>query len=535
MSDDPGRNRASSPDRSEASAEAPEAVWVDDSSATVDAPPPSDPVEPNGSLAAATPASGPRHLSPPSSFLTKDEPGGVDDADTWLMVTVAMIPVGSIVSIIGLYVVDQEQNRPLWCILFGFAIAGLMFGILYRLYLAFHFNTAQHASVLTYNDLCERMHRVASIEPLEPDDPLAKAASTAAVVDVRRWGEAFDYSRQKRGLHWVLGKGYIDLAQTVHRAEEAATFFEPVNVVLAEGLKDQLRIDDSTIPHRDDLLNQLRRALVRLNPETESYLPQLPPVVDHKQRGHEVSGLPAQTQARVILSNIRFVVNDFRDSAKARLIDARNELLARMFLTALATWLLLIFVILGRPPEATLLTGAVLYAIGATVGLFSRLYADLTTQNIGDDYAISYVRLFQAFLLSGHAAIAGVYIAIALPFLLNNPVLQLAPTPTVTAVTAAGPAASVPLLTVTPIATPEVNPTAVVTGTTAVAGSEGARTVMAIPALIDIYNVERYPFSIILAMIFGLTPGLLVSRLSQGIEGYKQDLRTSELSAKSAT
>jgi len=88
------------------------------------------------------------------------------------MVTVAMIPVGSIVSIIGLYVVDQEQYRPLWCVLFGFAIAGLMFGILYWLYLAFHFNTAQHASVLTYNDLCERMHRVASVEPLEPDETL---------------------------------------------------------------------------------------------------------------------------------------------------------------------------------------------------------------------------------------------------------------------------------------------------------------------------------------------------------------------------
>jgi hypothetical protein len=47
-----------------------------------------------------------------------------------------------------------------------------------------------------------------------------------------------------------------------------------------------------------------------------------------------------------------------------------------------------------------------------------------------------------------------------------------------------------------------------------------------------VYNVDRFPFSIILAMFFGLTPGLLISRLSQGIEGYKQDLRSSELSTK---
>ena len=42
--------------------------------------------------AASTPAA-----LPALNFLMKDEPGGVDDVDTWLMVTVAMIPVGSIV------------------------------------------------------------------------------------------------------------------------------------------------------------------------------------------------------------------------------------------------------------------------------------------------------------------------------------------------------------------------------------------------------------------------------------------------------
>jgi hypothetical protein len=58
------------------------------------------------------------------------------------------------------------------------------------------------------------------------------------------------------------------------------------------------------------------------------------------------------------------------------------------------------------------------------------------------------------------------------------------------------------------------------------------RSAVAIPRIENVYNVERYPFSIVLAMVFGLTPGLLISRLSQTIESSKQALQSSELSTK---
>ena len=429
-----------------------------------------------------------------------------------------MIPVASIVVIVAHYVLAGQHVGPLWCLVSGILVAVAMFFGLYWIYKYFRFNTAPHASVVAYNDLCERMHRIATIsEPTFADETLQETAG-AAFAEVRTSGDVFEYARQKRGLHWVLGKGYVDLARSVHRAEEAAILYEPVNLVVADAFKDQLRVEGSTMPHADELLNRIRRALITVSAGTERYLAQLPPRVEVPDPPPEHSDLSPEAQARVVLSAVRYSINDFRDTARTRLIDARNELLARMFLTGLATAVLLIFIVLGRPPEATLLTGAVLYAIGATIGLFSRLYADLSSEGVGEDFAISYVRLFQTFLLSGHAAIAGIYIVVALPFALNNPVLPPEPTPIVTA---GAPATPAPIVVATPA-----------TGAAYPAIGAADRPITAIPRVENVYNVDRYPFSIVLAMVFGLTPGLLISKLSQTIETSKRALRSSELSTK---
>jgi hypothetical protein len=44
--------------------------------------------------------------------------------------------------------------------------------------------------------------------------------------------------------------------------------------------------------------------------------------------------------------------------------------------------------------------------------------------------------------------------------------------------------------------------------------------------LSSIFNIQTYPFSIIIAAIFGITPGLLVDQLKQQTEQYKRDLRS---------
>jgi hypothetical protein len=269
--------------------------------------------------------------------------------------------------------------------------------------------------------------------------------------------------------------------------------YEPLDTVISEGKKDLGRLIGSTIPRRDEHLQQIRAALLVIDPDAAWYLATPAQtaaatglaVGNHKQPANVESRptTPAQQQqARQLLRDVRCAINEFRDGTKLRLTEARNNLVARMFLTALATSVLMIFVVLAQPPRYAVLAGAVLYAVGATVGLFARLYADRTNSFLGD-YGISHVRLFQTFLVSGLAAVAGVYIAVALPIVLGN---QIPKPPETTGV------------------------------------------VVSLPAVEDLYDIRNNPASIAFAALFGLTPGLLISRLSEGVDKYRQDLVRSE-------
>jgi hypothetical protein len=417
-----------------------------------------------------------------------------------------MAPITAAIVTIARYTTDPDRTAVgINSLLAGLAGGFIMFLVLYAVYRLLGFNEAKHASVDTYNELCVRMHVAASIAQRTDrgEEPLREAALDARAC-ILEYGKAFNYARNKKGLHWVLGKGFLDLARIVHRAEEALLMCEPPDLLIDEALRDQSRLTGSTIAQRDVLLNRIRRALIEVSPNTAGYLSELPPPT------HQVSGassaktadglthtgnqstrapsvpLSDALLARTILRDTRFTINDFRDTAKARLVDARNELLARMFLTGLATAVLLVFIIIGHPPSDALLSGAILYAVGATVGLFSRLYVDLGKEGFANDYGISYVRLFQTFMVSGLAAVAGVYIAVALPITLNNSFLQ-----------------------------------------------QNNAKMVNIPPLIKVYSITGFPYCILLAAIFGLTPGLLISRLSQGVEQYTHDLRSSERTSQS--
>ncbi len=463
------------------------------------------------------------------ALLQAHEASGVDDSDTWLICTVAMIPIAAIIGVIASYATLNDGDAGLWSVATGFGIGVVMFGASYVLYQVGRFNAPAHASVVAYNDLCQRMDRVENlfIPEYQGADASMRLAASVAEAEIQRCGRAFRYGRAKRGLHWVLGKGYIDLGRTVHRAEEALIMREPVDMVMTDGFRDLSSLDGSTIPQVDGLLIRTRHALVQLSPSAADYFVQVQPPNERPDSNTGGELVSAQTQARLVLRHVRFTINEFRDNRKARLIDARNELASRMFLTALATSCLLVFIVLGHPSAKTLVTGAILYAVGATVGLFSRLYADLTTEGFADDYAISYVRLFQAFLLSGHAAVAGVFIAVVLPFAFNNPVFQAGAS---TSSSAPAIVATAGALTPGPVATASLTP---VLGTAP--AQAPAVPLPQLRPLTDIYNVDTNPFGIVLAMIFGLTPGLLVSRLAQGIEQYKIDLHSSEPAAKAKT
>lgn len=303
--------------------------------------------------------------------------GGSDDADTWLLTLAICIPVSAAVGVVIAYSIGHDPFRAFAV---GAIIAVLVLGLLLTLYRVGNFGSAQHASVDTYNELCRRMDHTLRVTPTHRSDDPARLAQERAFQGVAASGEAFRIAREKRGLHWLLSRGYIDLQGIVHRAEQDLMLYEPLEQLLDDALIDQARLTGSQIPQRDDLLRRSSRALAALCPESTAYLPPAPaapstspaakddpqPAVDH---------LNPAIAARVILQDVRYQVNSFRNDRRRRLVQVRDNLISTLFLTGLVTVLLLALLVMGRPSEPTLLGGAILYAIGMIVGLFVHLSA----------------------------------------------------------------------------------------------------------------------------------------------------------------
>jgi hypothetical protein len=413
-----------------------------------------------------------------AGILDGERRGGSDDADTWLLTVAICIPVSASVGVVVAYSIAHDPFR-------AFAVGGIVgavaLGLLLALYRIGRFNRAQHASVDMYNELCRRMdHALRAVPTPDPDDAVRRAQDRA-FHSVAASGEAFQLAREKRGMHWVLGRGYVDLQSIVHRAEENLILYEPLEGLLNDALLDQARLTGSQIPSRDDLLNRLRRALTVLDPASVQYLPSppcpsAPSAPSDAQPGTQQMN-PRMT-ARVMLQDVRYQVNTFREDRRHRLIQARDNLVSTLFLTGLVTILLVALLVIGRPTQATLLGGAILYAVGMLVGLFVHLSAALDAGKRQEDYGLATVALFQITALSGIAAVLGAYVGVTFPAVMD------------------------------------VN-------------KVNAQSLAAIPGPAQVYDLAHYSVAIIFGLIFAMAPRLLLQRLAAGITQTQNELKTS--------
>lgn len=78
-------------------------------------------------------------------------------------------------------------------------------------------------------------------------------------------------------------------------------------------------------------------------------------------------------QARVVLRDIRHVVNEYRDDRRVGLVRTRNNLLWTGTVTGLVGFLLLALAILREVEETAVVAAMVFFLVGATVGLFNQL------------------------------------------------------------------------------------------------------------------------------------------------------------------
>ena len=185
----------------------------------------------------------------------------------------------------------------------------------------------------------------------------------------------------------------------------------------------------------------------------------------------DILGDVDKPEGRTLLREIRFVLNCYRDDLFQRLVRVRNHLFATLVYATMVidgVLGLAILVLDDDDFEDAIAVALTYYLVGALVGLFAELYgASQGQRGAVHDYGLALVRVQTIPVLSGIAAVGGVVLT------------RL--------------------------------------GGTATTGVDGV-------SVGEIFSLQAYPFGLVVAAIFGLTPGLLLGRLRAETESYKKEL-----------
>jgi hypothetical protein len=199
-------------------------------------------------------------------------------------------------------------------------------------------------------------------------------------------------------MRWVNGAGYISIWQRLHRAEEALIGAVPAARLGDEALHDELRLKDSSIPNRDDLMAILRTV--------KNFL------CDGKVDTSADPCVKSAGDTAAALKEVRFSINDFRDSSWNGLLQLRNQTMGTLLVTNTILFAIACAAVIGGAKGTSILAAAVFYLVGAAIGLFNRLYQQFQANSAIEDYGLTSARLVALPVYSGLAAVAGVLITV---------------------------------------------------------------------------------------------------------------------------
>lgn len=339
--------------------------------------------------------------------------------------------------------------------------------------------SAPRAQLRLYAELLERTRslrdRASTVVPGSPEE---RAAVEEARTHIEYATQELERDGSGPALRWALASGYMSVLRALHRADEALIIVEPTDAAVGDALHDALSLEGSAIGNRERLIDIVRISMHRLSPGSAAAfmaaVSDAPP--DDKDRLSE-------NQAREALREVRHAINEFRDDRHDGLIRARNRLIWTMLAVGITTYLLLSLALVAGVPVKYIQSVAVLYLVGAIVGLFNRLRIEAGQSSAVEDFGLSQARLVVTPLVSGLAAVAGVYLIAAAPALLPS------------SATGAG----------------------------------------APPALATVFDLTANPISLIYAAIFGLAPGSLTSRLTTASARLERDLQSTEAASPGAS
>lgn len=365
----------------------------------------------------------------------------------------------------------SAPSDPGWAIVVGLGVTAVVWFV--GAYFAQAIVSAPRAQLRLYADLLERgrtlRERTACTDARssEGQECLDEANTQLDYVYEELEGEG-----KGPALRWALASGYMSVMRSLHRAEEALIIAEATDAAVGDGLHDALSLEGSAVGNRERLAGILRVAMDRLSPASAVFL-----VAGTAGTAKSEVGLN-EREARQALREVRFALNEYRDDRHGGLVRARNRLVWTMLAVGIATYLLLALALVAAVPVTYVLTVAVLYLVGAIVGLFNRLRIEAGRTSAVEDFGLSMARLVVTPLVSGLAAVAGVYLIAAAPFLL--------PTGTVAAT--------------------ELKP----------------------PPLSEVFNLALNPIGLIYAAIFGLAPNTLTNRLASASARLERDIQSTD-------
>lgn len=339
------------------------------------------------------------------------------------------------------------------------------------------------------------------------------AAPAVAVAEVHldEVGHALGVLEPPEGpaWRWAAAVGYVGLHERLHRAEEALLALDDTAEIRAEIAFDISRLTGSRIADSRDLVKRLEGMAVQLQ---------------------DVADAALGADVRAGLRRIRRTVNEFRDSRRAGLVRARNNLFGTVLFTAMNAYVLLGIAMIMGAGRPQIVAATVFYLVGACVGLFRQLAAAgaADTHN-EEDYGLATARLIHTPLFSGLAGVGGVVLTLI--------ALAVTPRPATPSSTPVG-TTTTPGAVATTTATTSTVTTAASNGQAGrniriATSSQEPTTSNEVPSLKQIFSLEN-PTAVLIAAIFGLTPGLLMSRLHSSAEKFKIDLRSTE-AAETAT
>jgi hypothetical protein len=367
-------------------------------------------------------------------------------ATLFLMGSVVHI-VASIVTVTLFFVLSLPPSLSLWFVcVCGSASTYIVFLILAG-FCCSSFGTVQGAGMRSFGQLrmqlCQLQARLDALGIVGESSVAfeSEGFSNAAKVEAYRCFESARWYLQEHraGLRWVTGMGYINAWGLVHRAEEALVKVEPAEMVFRGAVHDRLAIQDSKIGKRDELLNKLTTAAIDLYPDGAIYfiddsqlLRKIAEVVNKihaAQPPVDIDDLKSnsrgrQNAARLMLSEIRRTLNEYRDNLWESIFRERNRLMNTVAITGLVTHILLCITIvmmgLIHAEKTLLMAATAYYMVGAIAGLFLRFWNEINSDSAMEDFNLSMARLLATPLLSGLAGVGGVLISLLLSDILTS-------------------------------------------------------------------------------------------------------------------